>query len=170
MPIQPRFSLTQDAEAVILLVRVPHVRVSSTEIDIDGPALSVFCPPYLLKLVLPGQLVDDERARASYDPHDAGGTLTVRAPQATPGEHFADLDLAARLLAPPPRFPTATGAGGGEGAAATAAAASLAAPSGLGEGGGGGEGGAHHQRLAEPQLHRGGRALLGGRGARVPAQ
>ena len=140
MPIQPRFSLSQDESFVIARVHVPHVRVGGTEVDIDECQLSIFCPPYLLKLVLPGPLVDDERARASYDPGEAGGTLTVHAPKAAPGQHFPDLDLTARLLAPAPAFPTPRGSSGfaaaaeedGEGALARALQQTLTLAEGSG--------------------------------------
>ena len=40
MPILPRFSLTQDDEYVFIKIIVPHVRVSSAEIEIEN---SSFC-------------------------------------------------------------------------------------------------------------------------------
>ena len=60
MPITPRFSLAQDADAVYLTVAVPHVRVSAAELDVDGRSLCFFCAPYLLRLTLPGELVGDD--------------------------------------------------------------------------------------------------------------
>jgi hypothetical protein len=108
--ITPRFSIAQDEVFIIVTIRVPHVRVSATEVDISGAQLSVWCTPYLLQLVLPGELLDDERATAEYDANDAGGTLVVRAAKAVEGEHFPDLDLAGRVLAPRASFPTAPSA------------------------------------------------------------
>lgn len=104
--IIPRFSISQDSVFIVVVIRVPHVRVSATEVDISGAQLSVWCTPYLLQLLLPGELLDDERATAEYDANDTGGTLTVRVPKAVEGEHFPDLDLAGRVLAPRASFPT----------------------------------------------------------------
>ena len=93
-------------------VTVPHVRVSSSEIYVDGPRLSISVPPYLLQLVLPGDLAEDDSAAATYDINDGGGTLTVRVAKAVSGAHFADLDLAGRVLAPRAAFPLRAAAGG----------------------------------------------------------
>lgn len=109
MPLRPRFSVSQDDEYVLVRAVVPHVRVGDAEVDIDGARLSLWCAPYLLKLQLPGELVDDERARATYDPAAGGGTLTVFAPKAVRGQHFPDLDLTSRLIAPPPVWPAREG-------------------------------------------------------------
>jgi protein SHQ1 len=68
MPVTPKFTVEQDDAFVIIKARVPYVRVTDSEIDIDGNSVSIYCKPYLLKLNFPGLLVDDERARASYDP------------------------------------------------------------------------------------------------------
>jgi protein SHQ1 len=105
MPITPRFSLTQDDEYIYARISVPHVRVSSAEIEIEGQNFTFFCAPYLLKLTLPGDLLDDERANATYDADKDGGTLLVRAPKAVIGQVFEELDLVTRLLQPPPLFP-----------------------------------------------------------------
>jgi hypothetical protein len=112
MPITPRFSLSQDADFVTARVTVPHVRVSASEIYVDGPRLSISVPPYLLQLVLPGDLCEDDCAAATYDADDGGGTLTVRVAKAVPGALFADLDLAGRVLAPRAAFPLRAAAGG----------------------------------------------------------
>ena len=105
MPILPRFSLTQDDEYVFIKIIVPHVRVSSAEIEIENSSFTFYCAPYLLKLTLPGELLDDERANATYDVEKDGGTLFVKAPKATFGQIFEDLDLVTRLLQPPAKFP-----------------------------------------------------------------
>ena len=87
MPIVPRFAPSQDADFITARVHVPHVRVASTEVDVSGARLSIAVAPYLLQLVLPGALADDERATATYDAGDAGGTLTIRVAKAEPSAH-----------------------------------------------------------------------------------
>ena len=59
MPVTPRFSLAQDADAVYLEIAVPHVRVSGAELEVEGREIAFFCAPYLLRLTLPGELVGD---------------------------------------------------------------------------------------------------------------
>jgi len=120
MPITPRFVLSQSPSLITIHVNVPHVRVGDTEIDIDGFDVSIYCKPYLLKLQLPGRLIDDDRAVASYNPDEHGGTLIINVPKETPGENFPDLDLTTRLLAPPPTFPLSRISYGGEAEVASA--------------------------------------------------
>lgn len=71
----PRFRVTQDAAWVFVHVHVPFVRVSEMEFHVDGCAFSFYCKPYLLKLQFPHEVVDDELAKAVYDPNK------VRAPR-----------------------------------------------------------------------------------------
>ncbi|GLD93788.1 hypothetical protein PINS_up002393 [Pythium insidiosum] len=69
MPSIPRFSVTQDAAFLFVHVHVPFVRVSDMEFHVDGAHFTFFCKPYLLKLQFPHAVVDDERAKAVYDPN-----------------------------------------------------------------------------------------------------
>ena len=55
----PTFELRQTAEMVIVEIRVPFVRVSSMEFHVDGKDFHFYCKPYLLKLTLPHEVVDD---------------------------------------------------------------------------------------------------------------
>mmetsp|Transcript_21660 Transcript_21660/g.30354 ORF Transcript_21660/g.30354 Transcript_21660/m.30354 type:complete len:709 (-) Transcript_21660:47-2173(-) len=85
MPITPRYKLSQTPTHVVITIHVPHVRVSSStiELDIDGTEFHFHSSPYLLHLTLPGRLLDDplsgREAKASYDPCLNDGTLTVEA-------------------------------------------------------------------------------------------
>ena len=55
--------------------------------------------PYFLRLNFPHALQEeDEASSARYDP--SSGYLTVTLTKAVPGEHFEDLDLLSKLLAP----------------------------------------------------------------------
>ena len=110
MPIVPRFSLRQDDDFLQIDVIVPYVKVSDMEFTVvDGTAFTFYCKPYLLKLSLPGAVVDDDRASASYDPDKDHGALCIRLPKLVPGETFHGLDLLTVLLQPQ-RRPTAGGA------------------------------------------------------------
>jgi hypothetical protein len=104
VPIVPRFHLTQEDEWLVVHVTVPYVKVSDMEFTVvDGNNFTFYCKPYLLKLALPGDVVDDERATASYDPDVNHGTLVIRLPKATPGLLFEGLDLLTVLLQPQKR-------------------------------------------------------------------
>jgi protein SHQ1 len=114
MPVTPRFTLSQDDDFVVVTAHVPYVRTSGAEVDIDGQTLSVFVPPYLLRLTFPAELVDDDSARAEYDPGKENGTLVVYAPKAKKGEHFPDLDFVTRLLQPAGAGPSGPKGRGGD--------------------------------------------------------
>ncbi len=126
------------------------MRAGGTEVDIDGCTLTAYCKPYLLRLSLPGALVDDERARAVYDPNDGGGTLTIHAPKAARGEVFADLDMPSRLLAP--TMLLGGGGGGGGGGAPTEELAALFNQSLSLDPDGGGTGASHHIPRGVPRI------------------
>ena len=97
MPVTPEFQIRQDDEYLYIDIHVPYVRVSDMDFTIDGPLFSFYVKPYLLKLNLPGNLVDDERAKATYDIENRNGTITCHVPKENPG-FFPDLDLITKLL------------------------------------------------------------------------
>lgn len=69
MPIIPRYNLTQTSTHVSIEVSIPHVRVSTSTLDlaiVDGVELHFYAPPtYLLKLTLPGRVVDEDAVEDS---------------------------------------------------------------------------------------------------------
>lgn len=119
--ITPRFSCTQTATSVLVRVYIPTVRVracfcssdagpqsltysltsqaSDVEIHVDGTLFSLHINPYFLRLTFPGEVVEDEASSAAYDP--VSGYLSVTLTKASPGHDFKDLDILAKLLAPP---------------------------------------------------------------------
>ncbi|KAH8117495.1 SHQ1-domain-containing protein [Phellopilus nigrolimitatus] len=111
--ITPRFTCSQTAAAVVVRIYVPAVRgfhiltwaparqASDVELHVDGSLFSVHISPYFLRLDFPGEIVEDDASCAAYDP--ASGNLTVTLTKAIPGEDFKDLDVLAKLLAPPKR-------------------------------------------------------------------
>lgn len=81
------------------------MRVSASTLDvvIDDDAFHFYSPPYLLRLSLPGRLVDDaesgREAKAVYDPSKDNGTVTVtvfKAPEDV--GQWEGLDLVGRLM------------------------------------------------------------------------
>ncbi|KAG7381280.1 Hsp90 cochaperone shq1 [Phytophthora pseudosyringae] len=100
MVATPKFRVTQDAAWVFVHVHVPFVRVSDMEFYVDGVDFTFFCKPYLLKLHFPHEVVDDELAKAVYDPNQDHGTIVVHLLKKEPGQDFPDLDMLTKLLQP----------------------------------------------------------------------
>ncbi|KAH7474414.1 Protein SHQ1-like protein [Phytophthora ramorum] len=100
MVATPKFHVTQDAAWVFVHVHVPFVRVSEMEFYVDGVDFTFYCKPFLLKLHFPHQVVDDELAKAVYDPNKDNGTIVVHLPKKEPGQDFPDLDMLTKLLQP----------------------------------------------------------------------
>jgi len=100
--ITPRFECSQTDESVVVKVYCP----SATDIGIDvdnDVVLTTVINPYFLRLVLPAPIVGDGNPSSVYDP--GSGYLTITLSKLTKGQHFKDLDLLSKLLAPrPPAF------------------------------------------------------------------
>ncbi|KAK1232993.1 hypothetical protein PQX77_003907 [Marasmius sp. AFHP31] len=101
--ITPRFSCTQTAESVTISIYCPSVRAADVEINVDDTLVSVHINPYFLRLNFSHSLVEDDASSAQYDP--SSGYLTIALTKETKGQHFDDLDLLAKLLAPRPIAP-----------------------------------------------------------------
>ncbi|XP_061779935.1 protein SHQ1 homolog [Nerophis lumbriciformis] len=96
--ITPMFDLSQDAEYLILSIRVPYTRTSEFDLFIDGTDVKFYAKPYFLRLTLPGRVVEDGREKATFDIDK--GLFTVQIPKETSGEHFEGLQMLTSLLAP----------------------------------------------------------------------
>ncbi|XP_062299901.1 protein SHQ1 homolog isoform X1 [Scomber scombrus] len=95
--ITPAFDLSQDAEYLILSIRVPYTRTSEFDLFIDGTDFKFYAKPYFLRLTLPGRIVEDGREKAVFDIDK--GLFTLRVPKETAGEHFEGLQMLTSLLA-----------------------------------------------------------------------
>ncbi|KAI3370448.1 hypothetical protein L3Q82_025211 [Scortum barcoo] len=96
--ITPAFDLSQDAEYLIINIRVPYTRTSEFDLYIDGADFKFYAKPYFLRLSLPGRIVEDGRERAKFDIDK--GLFTLWVPKEIPGEHFKELQMLTSLLAP----------------------------------------------------------------------
>ncbi|XP_070707827.1 protein SHQ1 homolog isoform X2 [Pempheris klunzingeri] len=96
--ITPAFDLSQDPQYLVLHIRVPYTRTSEFDLYIDGTEVKFYAKPYFLRLTLPGRVVEDGREKATFDIDK--GLFTLRVPKETAGEHFEDLNMLTRLLAP----------------------------------------------------------------------
>ncbi|TFK55236.1 SHQ1-domain-containing protein [Heliocybe sulcata] len=98
--ITPCFSCSQTDASVVVSLYCPSVRAAELETHVDDTLLTVHINPYFLRLNLPGRIVEDENSSADYNP--STGYLTITLTKEVKGEDFKDLDLLAKLLAPPP--------------------------------------------------------------------
>ncbi|THH33920.1 hypothetical protein EUX98_g349 [Antrodiella citrinella] len=98
--ITPRFSCSQTEEAVIVSIYCPSVRASDIEINVDERLFTIHINPYYLRLYFSHPLEEDDESSARYDP--SSGYVTITLTKAVKGQQFNDLDLLAKLLAPPP--------------------------------------------------------------------
>lgn len=100
MPLVPKFSLNQNDSFVILKIYVPYVKVSSSEVTIDGRMVLFYCKPYLLRLNLTADIENEEckEFKAVYDPNDENGTMFLHIKKKNQNEDFPDLDLISKLL------------------------------------------------------------------------
>ncbi|XP_036387654.1 protein SHQ1 homolog [Megalops cyprinoides] len=96
--LTPAFELSQEADFLILSIRVPYTRTSEFDLYIDGEDFKFYAKPYFLRLTLPGRIVEDGREKASFDVDK--GLFTLRVPKETPGQHFEGLQMLTSLLAP----------------------------------------------------------------------
>ncbi|KAG7092282.1 hypothetical protein E1B28_008644 [Marasmius oreades] len=101
--ITPRFTCSQTAESVVISIYCPSVRAADVEIHVDKTLVSVHINPYFLRLNLSHSLQEDDASSAQYDP--GSGYLTITLTKHVHGQHFEDLDLLAKLLAPRPVLP-----------------------------------------------------------------
>lgn len=97
--LTPFFTASQDDEYVFVNVKIAHVRfqASALEMMVDGDLFVFSMPPYYLRLRFPAEIVDDERATARFVSEE--GIVRILLPKNSRGQHFADLDLPAKLLA-----------------------------------------------------------------------
>jgi len=118
MPITPRFKLSQDDTHLIITIQIPHIRVSAStlEIIVDKNEFHFYSSPYLLHLTFPAALLDDaeigKEAKATYDPSNQNGTLTVKIFKEEEGL-WKDLDLLGKLMNRKELFDTTTSTGNG---------------------------------------------------------
>ncbi|KAI9208549.1 SHQ1 protein-domain-containing protein [Polychytrium aggregatum] len=96
--ITPSFSLRQDDDFVYVTIRCPYVRTQEVEFFLEDTEFKFYAKPYFLRLNLPCPIVEDGRENASYDV--SKGEIVATLPKVTKGQHFPDLDLLTKLLAP----------------------------------------------------------------------
>ena len=77
-------------------IRVKYVKITNAEFDIDENNFKFYLKPYLLDLFLPCKILNDQRAKSSYDIES--GILLCTLPKENKGEFFPNLNLITTLL------------------------------------------------------------------------
>lgn len=96
--ITPLFSIDQDGEFLTIVIQAPHCNISLADIFIEGTDFKFFAKPYFLRLNLPGEIIEDDRSKCSYN-FDKGEFL-IKVAKVNGDEEFKDLDLLTKLLTP----------------------------------------------------------------------
>ncbi|CAL1533265.1 unnamed protein product, partial [Lymnaea stagnalis] len=96
--LTPKFSITQDADFIYILIKAPHIKLSETDSYVNDDEFYFYSQPYYLRLHLPGCIQDNEQSTSQYDVDT--GQLTVRIAKQNKGEHFDGLNLLTKLLTP----------------------------------------------------------------------
>lgn len=106
----PRFSLTQTATHLSIIVRCPYVKFSSSNdenngIEVDLPCPDEFyfaCKPYYLHLYLPGRVIVKDSPDYKYDIDTSSFCFNYE--KETANEHFPELDMMTKLLNKPKKI------------------------------------------------------------------
>ncbi|EJU05728.1 SHQ1-domain-containing protein [Dacryopinax primogenitus] len=96
--LTPRFTCSQDDDAVIVSLYVPSIRATEVSILVEGTSFTINVNPYFLRINFPSPVVEDDASSALYDP--SSGYMTVKLAKAVKGEQFQDLDMLGKLMAP----------------------------------------------------------------------
>ncbi|XP_023019028.2 protein SHQ1 homolog [Leptinotarsa decemlineata] len=94
--ITPRFNLSQQDNSLIIRIRAPYCSLRDLEVDCIQNSFLFFCKPYYLRLQLPGNIVDNQNTRSSFDCDS--GYFTFIYDKETPGEFFPDLEYITKFL------------------------------------------------------------------------
>lgn len=96
--ITPRFHLSQDDNFLFVTIHAPFSRVSDAEVFMDGTDFRFHSKPYFLRLNLPGEIVENDEAKADFDTDK--NEFKIKCPKVAKGFHFKGLDMLTSLLEP----------------------------------------------------------------------
>jgi len=96
--LTPNFELDQTNEYLILKIKARFANINDTEIDVDGTQVTFYSSPYYLRLNLPGEVAETDSSSGFYDWDTS--IFTFQLNKVNPGEHFPDLNLINKFLAP----------------------------------------------------------------------
>jgi protein SHQ1 len=96
--ITPVFRLSQEDAHVIIVIRVPYVKISSSEVFVELSNFRFYLKPYYLNLTFKQELQQEEPESAIYD-HNTY-EITFRCKKMVTEEFFDDLDMITSLMKP----------------------------------------------------------------------
>ena len=96
--LTPRFSLGQDDQFLHVTIYAPFTHIDKTEVFMDEDEFRFYSKPYYLRLHLPGEVIENEDASASWEAES--NSFVVKCPKKKEGEHFSGLDMLTDLLTP----------------------------------------------------------------------
>ena len=96
--ITPRFQLSQDENFLFITIHAPFSRVSDADIYMASSDFRFHSNPYYLRLNLPGEIVENDDAKAHFDADT--NEFKITCPKVVKGEHFQGLDMLTSLLQP----------------------------------------------------------------------
>ena len=99
LSLHSRTSFTMLTMRALLVLDHSQTQASDVEIRVDDTLLIVLVNPYYLRLTFSHAVLEDEHSSARYDARS--GELTLTLTKQVEGQDFKDLDLIAKLLAPP---------------------------------------------------------------------
>jgi protein SHQ1 len=96
--ITPVFRLSQDDTHTIIVIRVPYVKISSSEVFVELSNFRFYLKPYYLNLTFKQELQQEEPESAIYD-HNTY-EITFKCKKMVTAEFFDDLDMITSLMKP----------------------------------------------------------------------
>ena len=101
--ITPDFKLSQEEEVVIVAIRVPYVKISSCEVEVEKNRFTFYLKPYFLKLQFAQDLKEGEDGVLSsvYDHNTYIVKFKIKKLEV--GQHFENLDLVSKLFEKKPK-------------------------------------------------------------------
>lgn len=98
--LTPRFEIQQEELYITVKIFAPYARISDAEVSITEEVFTFYSSPYYLRLTFPGKLVDSELEEYSGKFDADARAFIIRCKKETEGEHFPNLDMLTKLLAP----------------------------------------------------------------------
>ena len=96
--ITPRFKLIQNDDAVIVTIHAPFSRVADSEVFMEKQDFRFSSTPYYLRLTLPGEIVENDEAKAHFNAETNEFVITCS--KVVKGQYFSGLDMLTELLQP----------------------------------------------------------------------
>ena len=90
--------MSQDDRFLFVTIYAPFTHIDKTEVFMDENEFRFFSKPYYLRIHLPGPVIENEEASASWDSDT--NSFNVKCPKVNEGEVFTGLDMLTDLLTP----------------------------------------------------------------------